>query len=140
MLLAVLPLFAQKRADIMEAMSENVTIHQDSAITQLIADKVSGAEREEVQISGYRVQVYSSNRQQVAKVEALEIEKRIKDADLQLPIYVQYNPPFWKVRVGDFRTQDEARLMKDDLVRRFPDLQGDIYVVRDQIIVMRTKE
>lgn len=118
-------------------MQSNVTMHQDSAITRLMEAKISGAERETVQVQGYRVQIYSSNRQQTAKTEAFELEKRILEANLAVPVYVQYNPPFWKVRLGDFRTQEEAKLMKEEIIRRLPELQGDTYVVRDQITVVK---
>lgn len=131
------PLWAQTPVSIEDDMRENVTIHQDSAITRLIQDKILGASREQVQVSGYRVQIYSSNRQQTAKAEAFDLEKRLQQAELQVPIYVLYNPPFWKVRLGDFRTQEEAKLMKEEVIRRMPELQGDTYVVRDQITVVK---
>lgn len=131
------PLWAQTPVSIEDDMRENVTIHQDSAITRLIQDKIMGASREQVQVSGYRVQIYSSNRQQTAKAEAFDLEKRLQQAELQVPIYVLYNPPFWKVRLGDFRTQEEAKLMKEEVIRRMPELQGDTYVVRDQITVVK---
>lgn len=131
------PLCAQTPVSIEDDMRENVTIHQDSAITRLIQDKILGASREQIQVSGYRVQIYSSNRQQTAKTEAFNLEKRLQDAELQVPVYVLYNPPFWKVRIGDFRTQEEAKLMKEEVIRRMPELQGDTYVVRDQITVVK---
>lgn len=129
--------WAQTSLTIADDMQSNVTMHQDSAITRLMEAKISGAERETVQVQGYRVQIYSSNRQQTAKTEAFELEKRILEANLAVPVYVQYNPPFWKVRLGDFRTQEEAKLMKEEIIRRLPELQGDTYVVRDQITVVK---
>ena len=79
---------------------------QDSTVAVLLEDAING-KRELVEIDGYRVQVYSSNQQQTAKAEALELETRLKDKITQT-IYVQYLPPFWKVRLGDFRSYDEA--------------------------------
>ena len=128
---------APVRPDIYADMSDNVTFHQDSSVTRLLSDLVEGAERETVQIQGYRVQVFSSNRQQSAKNEAFELEKRIQDAQLQTPVYVLYVPPFWKVRLGDFRTKEEAVMMKDEVLLRMPELQGETYVVRDKITVTK---
>lgn len=113
-----------------------VIVHQDSTITRLINDKIEGRERQAVEIQGYRVQIFSSNRQQTAKAEAFALEKRLQEMNLSENIYVLYNPPFWKVRIGDFRTQEDAQLLKEDLITRLPDLQGDTYVVRDKITVM----
>ena len=89
-----------------------------------------------VEIDGYRVQIYSSNRQQVAKSEALELEAKIKDK-LDQTVYVLYMPPFWKVRLGDFRTYEEAKQYKKLFVDQFPSVMGDTYIVRDKIQVLQ---
>jgi len=41
------------------------------------------------------------------------------------------------VRIGDFRTYDEAKEYKKEFVTQFPDLMGDTYIVRDKIQVMQ---
>ncbi len=112
-----------------------VQIVQDSTMAVLLDEAVNG-KRELVEIDGYRVQVYSSNQQQNAKEEALELEARLKDKVNQT-LYVQYIPPFWKVRIGDFRTYEEAKEYKKLFVQQFPDLMGDTYIVRDKILVMQ---
>ncbi len=132
-------LYAQDstRLSIYDVMQEKVVIHADSAVHRLLHDKMEGIVREEVQMQGYRVQVYSSNNQQAAKNEAFQMEKKIIDTGVEVETYVLYNPPFWKVRLGNFRTQEEANLMKAELIRLLPELQADTYVVRDQIQVIQ---
>jgi len=120
---------------IFDVMS-NVVVHQDSAIYRLVLDKVLGRETQEVEITGYRVQIYSSNNQQTAKQEAIKLEKDMQNK-LDLPLYVSYMPPFWKVRIGDFETYEEAQEFKNSFVQEFPELMGDTYVVRDQVILRR---
>ena len=112
-----------------------VQIIQDSTMTVLLDEAVNG-KREMVEIEGFRVQVYSSNQQQTAKGEALDLETRLKNKISQT-IYVQYLPPFWKVRIGDFRTYEEAKEYKKLFVQQYPDLMGDTYIVRDKIQVMQ---
>ena len=112
-----------------------VQIIQDSTMTVLLDEAVNG-KREMVEIDGFRVQVYSSNQQQTAKGEALDLETRLKDKISQT-LYVQYLPPFWKVRIGDFRTYEEAKEYKKLFVQQYPDLMGDTYIVRDKIQVMQ---
>lgn len=112
------------------------TVYQDSLITKLLEAKISGAERQEKEVDGYRVQIYSSNRQQIAKGEAISLQQQLSN-QLDLPIYVQYMPPFWKVRVGDFQSYDAAREYKERIISLFPELQGDTYVVRDKIHVLQ---
>ena len=112
-----------------------VQIVQDSAMTVLLDEAVNG-QRELIEIDGYRVQVYSSNQQQTAKSEALELETKLK-AKISQTLYVQYLPPFWKVRIGDFRTYEEAKEYKKLFVQQYPDMMGDTYIVRDKIQVMQ---
>ena len=128
---------AKSNLKIIQAMEENVVVHQSADIDRLIQDKIDGTQREEVQIQGYRVQVFSSNHQQTAKNAAFDVEKQIKESDLDVDIYVLYNPPFWKVRLGDFRNQQDAALLRDEVLRLFPQLQGDTYIVRDQITILQ---
>ena len=108
---------------------------QDSTVAVLLEEAVNG-KRELVEIEGYRVQSYSSNQQQTAKAEALELEARLKDKVNQT-IYVQYLPPFWKVRLGDFRSYDDAREYKKIFVEQYPAMMGDTYIVRDKIQVLQ---
>lgn len=112
-----------------------VQIVQDSTMAVLLDEAVNG-KRELVEVDGYRVQIYSSNQQQSAKGEALELETRLKDK-INQTLYVEYLTPFWKVRIGDFRTYDEAKEYKKLFVQQFPDLMGDTYIVRDKILVMQ---
>ena len=110
-----------------------VQIVQDSTVAVLLEETITG-KKELVTIDGYRVQIYSSNRQQTAKTEALEVMENVKEVVSQT-VYVQYAAPFWKVRIGDFRTYDEAKEYKKIFVQQFPLMQGNTYIVRDKILV-----
>ena len=112
-----------------------VEVLQDSTVGVLLEQAMHG-KREMVEIDGYRVQIYSSNQQQTAKGEALDLESQIKDKVNQT-VYVQYLPPFWKVRLGDFRTYEEAKEYKKLFVQQFPEMLGDTYIVRDKIQVLQ---
>ena len=122
------------RLNILESMP-HVEVIQDASVAAMLEATMSGKE-EWVEIDGYRVQIYSSNRQQTAKSEALELETRLKEKVSQT-VYVQYLPPFWKVRLGDFREYEEAKEYKKEFVQLFPDLIGDTYIVRDKIKVLQ---
>ena len=112
-----------------------VQVIQDSTMQVLLEEAING-KRELVEMDGFRVQIYSSNQQQTAKAEALDLEKRLKDTIGQT-VYVQYLPPFWKVRLGDFRTYDEAKEYKKLFVSQYPQMMGDTYIVRDKIQVLQ---
>ena len=122
------------RLNILESMPA-VEVIQEPSVAAMLEATMSGKE-EWVEIDGYRVQIYSSNRQQTAKAEALELETKLKE-QVNQTIYVQYIPPFWKVRLGDFREYDEAKEYKKEFVQLFPNLIGDTYIVRDKIKVLQ---
>ena len=110
----------------------NVKIYQDSAITRLLEDRSYNRQRGQQQINGFRVQVYASNQPQVAKNKALNLYDKLS-LQLNEGVYVVSEPPFWKVRIGDFLTREEALLYKVVINEQFPELQGSTYVVPDQV-------
>jgi len=122
------------------ATHASVKVHQDKRIELLLASKRSvGSTRGVNTTSGYRVQVFSSNTQRTAKNEAFQIEKQIREEFPEQPIYVNYTSPFWKVRVGDFRTHAEAQTFRAELIEAFPHMRSEIYTVRDQILTSGLK-
>ena len=113
---------------------ENVTVHQDSALTELMQYKTAGLTRGEQEMPGWRVQIYSSNDPYKAKQEAESLKALLEDR-IDQPVYVEPVQPFWKVRVGNFQTKEEAQAYKAILIRDFPELQSGAYPVRTMIKV-----
>lgn len=122
------------RLNILDSMPR-VEVIQDPLVASMLQATMNGKENW-IEMDGYRVQIYSSNRQQTAKMEALELETNLK-TEISQTIYVLYLPPFWKVRLGDFRTYDEAKDYKKEFVQQFPQMIGDTYIVRDKIKVLK---
>lgn len=83
--------------------------------------------------AGYRVQVFSDNNPRTAKAEASSKERIISARFPQYQAYVRYNAPYWRLRVGDFRTQQEADHAAEELRKAFPAYSKEIRVVRDRI-------
>lgn len=114
-----------------------VRIHQDKRIEHLFLDRIMLSNTGVV--SGFRVQIFSSNIQGTAKNEAFRIESMVLDKFPDASVYVSYTSPFWKVRVGDFRTMEDAQVLRNELMRAFPDIRKEMYVVKDDIIVSSSK-
>lgn len=112
--------------------SGSVEFIHDPRIETLVRDNVQQLARPAVN-HGYRVQVFSSNAQRVAKDQAFKLETQLKNAFPQTGVYVTYSSPFWKVRIGDFGTPDEAREFTTELLRKFPGLRSQTYTVRERI-------
>jgi uncharacterized protein YdhG (YjbR/CyaY superfamily) len=61
------------------------------------------------------------------------VEKEIRSVFPELGVYVSYTSPFWKVRVGDFKTTAEAQAFRPQLIDAFPQLKNAIYTVKEKI-------
>jgi len=120
------------------ATHATVNIHQDKRIDQLLVNKRRGNTSDQL-TNGFRVQVYSSNNQRIAKSEAFRIEKQIKDVFPDDAVYVNYTSPFWKVRIGDCKSRFEAQALRSKLTEAFPNLKSEIYIVREQIVLSGSK-
>lgn len=113
----------------------NAVVHHDSLVRELMINKRLGIQRGVQEMNGYRVQVFSSNQQQSAKNRALLLQQDLS-GQLKEPVYAISEPPFWKVRIGNFLTREEANNYRMTFIAQFPELQGSTYVVPDKIIVV----
>ncbi len=78
-------------------------------------------------IMGYRVQIFATLKKEKAQYIA-DQARRI----LSKSVYVEYVPPFYKVRVGDFRNREDAEEYRDYLrANGYP----DAFVVETEIKV-----
>lgn len=138
---------ASNTSSIFEALNHysfgkgEVIINQSSAVRNLIGSRKQGDGVETVdgetflKINGYRAQVFSGNDQRASKDEAFKKEEEIKEAFPFAATYVTYSAPFWKLRVGDYRTHEEAYHMILDLKQAFPAYAKEMYIVREEIMI-----
>ena len=84
-------------------------------------------------MAGFRVQVFSDNNARTAKNEARSKQRTISSRFPQYQTYVMYTSPYWRLKVGDFRTQQEANNAADELRKAFPAYSKEIRVVRDRV-------
>lgn len=109
-----------------------VLINQNAKLQILLDKKITEAEEKPfITFVGYRIQVYMGNNQKKSKTEALKREEMIKEKYPDLPAYLSFVSPFWRLRVGDFRTHTDALVGMRALLTDFPELKGQIYVVKD---------
>lgn len=84
-------------------------------------------------MAGYRVQVFSDNNAATAQNEARAKARAIGDAMPQYHTYVTFEAPFWRLRVGDFRSRHDAEDAADEVKRLFPRYSREVRVVRDRV-------
>ena len=80
-------------------------LNQDS-ITSVAADTLSYGTRVR---TGYRIQVYFGDNSRKGKSEARAAGLRFRNYFPNQRVYVSFVSPHWLCRVGDFRTNEEAR-------------------------------
>ena len=121
--------------NLLETNSEDAVVHfyQDKRIEHLFLERQALSNGEE--ISGFRVQVFSSNIQRTGKSEAFRIKALVEENFPRRGVYETYTSPFWRVRVGDCRTREEAQELLAELAKSFPSMRHEIYIVPDKIIV-----
>jgi len=96
-----------------------------------------------VEVRGYRVQVFSSGQRE----EALDVEEEVRtwvnelsDAELErlgisrsISVYSMFKAPYYRVRIGDFETREQAEPLSTALGNRF---EGAL-IVPDMVELMR---
>ncbi|MDD4921980.1 MAG: SPOR domain-containing protein [Bacteroidales bacterium] len=126
-----------------ESGKGSVRIIQDEKITEKIGrpglknanTSVSNSEHKYITLSGWRIQVFSGNNQRVSKNEAFRKETEVKTTFPELSTYVKYNAPFWRLRVGDFQTYQDANNILLQLRREFPAFGREMSIVKEMIQV-----
>ncbi|WP_295728023.1 SPOR domain-containing protein [uncultured Muribaculum sp.] len=84
---------------------------------------------------GYRIQIFADNNPRTAKNEARTRARNVVSRFADYPSYVEYKAPYWRTRIGNFRTHDEADKAAAEIKEAFPGYSREIRVVRDRIIV-----
>ncbi|OAV67654.1 hypothetical protein Barb4_02381 [Bacteroidales bacterium Barb4] len=117
----------------------NVVIRQPALVRALVGSRRHGENVEKnddeafLKLPGYRTQVFSGNNQRMSKEEAFEKEREIRILFPDVSTYVSYMAPFWKLRVGDFRTSEEADRLLRRLTEAFPTYGKEMYIVKEEI-------
>ena len=120
-----------------EVGSGSISIQQSQSILQLVgkpATALSGARYSNgyAILQGYRVQLYSGNRsnsKNIARARAAQVKQYFPDLDTS----VEFEAPFWRLRVGGFVGFGEAREALRELKKQFPTFAKEMYVVRSTI-------
>ena len=113
-------LFSQENSDNNTVKMSLNTIIKDSRIDQLEKTYSSS-----YTLKGYRVQIHSGNKKQPAN-QARSIFLRVHP---KTKAHLDYEQPYYRVRVGDFKTKLEALKYKNFIAKEFP----NCFIVNDKI-------
>lgn len=121
----------------------NVIIEIDADLLEVIlTDPEINIKKKETatggKLNGYRIQVFSDGRNQSslearAKARGNAIVARFPKYRGQ--VYTFSSAPNWYTRIGNFRSEEEARKALDELKRSFPNFSSEMRVVKSKISV-----
>jgi hypothetical protein len=125
--LAIISLSVSAQSD-----SGRVVVHKDARIDMLIKKNIEINEintREARRfVQGWRILVMNTN----DRNKANDAKTKVYQEFPELKAYLQWQAPFFKLKVGDFKTRPEAEEYLENIKRVFP---SGVYVVRDIIEV-----
>ncbi len=142
----LLPLFchAQTQKTIIDELARQdysggtIAVDADPKINALIGKPLAGMnslDELSVKIPGFRIQAFSGN-QPRSRAEAEAKAKQIRDLFPDISTDVTYRAPIWRLRVGDFQTNEEASNFMREFKKKYPTLGREMYIVPDEIKVI----
>ena len=82
---------------------------------------------------GYRIQVFDDNNPGTARQGAESRKRQMESRFPEWRSYVEFNSPYWRVKVGDFRSRSEVEAAIEEMRHAFPGLSSQLRIVRDRI-------
>lgn len=121
--------------------TEGVKIEQPEALTKrlvkITVDPADAASRTENQLTRreskpavYRIEVFSDNTNQ-AKTHATARRRNMQNRFPQYPSTLEFESPFWRVKVGSFSNRSDAEAALAEIRNAFPSYAPYLRIVRN---------
>ncbi|MDP2335901.1 MAG: SPOR domain-containing protein [Bacteroidota bacterium] len=111
----------------MENLLGKLQIRQDPRITDLLI-RHSQINQRRRGTDGYRLEIFFSSENK-AREQAMRIRNEFNLIFPDIPSYLLFQTPNFKVRIGDFRNKSEALKTKNYIASKYP----DAFIVNDMI-------
>lgn len=105
----------------------SISVKQDVRIDSLLVLNKKMNEKNP-HIEGWRINIYFESGNH-SKRMAIETKAKFVQNYANIPCYVVFQEPYYKVRVGDYRTRMEAEKLLKQIVQEYP----NAFVVEDEI-------
>lgn len=105
---------------------KKITVIEDPQIVSLVQKHIYLNEKQK--INGWRVQIFFESGNN-SKSRAHAKKGLFMTLFPNTGVYLMFQSPYYKVRVGDFRSRMDAEGFKQKIIRDFP----DSFVVKDEI-------
>ncbi|HEY3372510.1 MAG TPA: SPOR domain-containing protein [Prolixibacteraceae bacterium] len=111
----------------MEELLGKLSIRQDPRITDLLV-RHSQINQRRRGTDGFRLEIYFSSDSK-AREQAMRVKNEFNLIFPDIPAYVLFQTPNFKVRIGDFRNKSEALKSKANISSKYP----NAFIVKDII-------
>ena len=113
------------QSDSARIFSIDSNIIQDKRVNELVLKHVLINEAKRGTMKGFRVQIHFGSE----KAKALDVKSKFMTEYKEISTYLDYQQPYFKIRVGDFRTKLEAYKLLQEISGDFP----GAFIVTDDI-------
>lgn len=119
-----------------------VAVHEDESIRHVLGRPMSPTRTVYTsadgtvqfhRMRGFKVQAFSGNNQRTSKDEAHRKQAQINAAFPEHETVVLFDSPFWRLRVGNFATREEAEEAMQEFRKRLPSFGREMYIVVDEV-------
>ena len=128
------------RINKLEPGKGSVQVIQDESITNRLGRQMKKVTENDapvtyIEMPGFRIQVFAGNNQRISKSEAYTKESDVKTVFPEMSTYVVFTAPFWRLRVGDFQTFQEAQRMMTKLRVELPAFGREMSIIKEKVRV-----
>ena len=102
-------------SDSLKIFAADSNIIQDKRVNELVLKHVLINETRKGTMKGYRVQIHFGQE----KAKALDVKSKFMAQHNNIPSYLDYQQPYFKIRVGNFRTKLEAYKLLQEISTEF---------------------
>ena len=120
----------------------HVSVYEDESISHVLGRSIapsrtvytnSTGSTQFYRVRGFKIQAFSGNDQRTSKNEAHRKQQSINNSYPGLETVVLFESPFWRLRVGNFKTREEADQVLKEMAKTFPSFGKEMYVVVDEV-------
>ncbi len=86
-----------------------------------------------VKMRGFKIQAFSGNNQRTSKNEAYQKQGLVNTAFPEHETIVSFDSPFWRLRVGNFKSREDANAALRTMKGAFPAFGKEMYIVVDEV-------
>lgn len=118
-----------------------VMVFEDKAIADVLGRSMApprtvystGDGTQYVRMRGFKIQAFSGNNQRTSKNEAYYKQGLINTSFPGQETVVTFDSPFWRLRVGNFKSREDANATLLDMRKVFPAFGREMYIVVDEV-------